>query len=433
MSARLPLGEPPTLRLDGPPAAPHPLPAPLQLPQGDLEPDQGEGGRLLQLGWEAGRLGGGCSWAGLGVWRRSAGSDGGERAAPTAAGGSCVLRLGCCPSRVLPSLCPWARPHPPPAHPSRIPSKPAARHRLPRFQDPALRAHPHPHPSPSHSLPPAQLIFPYLDLKIEYYDLGLPSRDATNDQITIDAANAIKVGGAGQRGGSRWGAARVGPGMRAGRRRRRQRRQGGPPCLCVSVEGGARLLRRAGRAGHCRCRQRHRGGRGATSTIVWMSASVQRGGHSRRVRQPATPGPLTLLPSWPAPVLPAPAPPQEHDMGTECAPRFPHAHPRPPRPAAEAQRRHQVRHHHARRGAREGVWAEEGEAGGRPTSVRPRGGAAGGGGCLARGRARLCQGCRHLPGMWQPAPNLPPQPTDVEEPQRHDPQRERGGVEGSWL
>lgn len=38
-----------------------------------------------------------------------------------------------------------------------------------------------------------QLILPYLDLKIEYYDLGLPNRDKTNDQVTIDAANAIKV------------------------------------------------------------------------------------------------------------------------------------------------------------------------------------------------------------------------------------------------
>jgi isocitrate dehydrogenase len=37
-----------------------------------------------------------------------------------------------------------------------------------------------------------KLVFPYLDLKIEYFDLGLPHRDATNDQVTIDAANAIK-------------------------------------------------------------------------------------------------------------------------------------------------------------------------------------------------------------------------------------------------
>ena len=38
-----------------------------------------------------------------------------------------------------------------------------------------------------------KLILPYLDLKIEYFDLGLPSRDATDDQITIDAAHAIQV------------------------------------------------------------------------------------------------------------------------------------------------------------------------------------------------------------------------------------------------
>ena len=38
-----------------------------------------------------------------------------------------------------------------------------------------------------------QFIFPYVDLKIEYYDLGLPNRDATDDQVTIDAAEAIKV------------------------------------------------------------------------------------------------------------------------------------------------------------------------------------------------------------------------------------------------
>ena len=37
-----------------------------------------------------------------------------------------------------------------------------------------------------------KLILPYLDLNIEYYDLGMKSRDDTNDQITIDSANAIK-------------------------------------------------------------------------------------------------------------------------------------------------------------------------------------------------------------------------------------------------
>ena len=37
-----------------------------------------------------------------------------------------------------------------------------------------------------------KLILPYLDLGIEYYDLGMKSRDNTDDQITIDSANAIK-------------------------------------------------------------------------------------------------------------------------------------------------------------------------------------------------------------------------------------------------
>lgn len=36
-----------------------------------------------------------------------------------------------------------------------------------------------------------QLILPYLDLNIKYYDLGIENRDLTNDQVTIDAANAI--------------------------------------------------------------------------------------------------------------------------------------------------------------------------------------------------------------------------------------------------
>lgn len=38
----------------------------------------------------------------------------------------------------------------------------------------------------------SKLILPYLDVDIKYYDLGLPYRDQTNDQVTIDAANAIK-------------------------------------------------------------------------------------------------------------------------------------------------------------------------------------------------------------------------------------------------
>ncbi|MFN4985249.1 MAG: NADP-dependent isocitrate dehydrogenase [Ignavibacteria bacterium] len=37
-----------------------------------------------------------------------------------------------------------------------------------------------------------KLILPYLDLEIKYYDLGMEHRDATNDQVTIDAAEAIK-------------------------------------------------------------------------------------------------------------------------------------------------------------------------------------------------------------------------------------------------
>lgn len=36
------------------------------------------------------------------------------------------------------------------------------------------------------------LVLPYLDVDIKYYDLGLPYRDQTNDQVTIDAAEAIK-------------------------------------------------------------------------------------------------------------------------------------------------------------------------------------------------------------------------------------------------
>jgi isocitrate dehydrogenase len=37
-----------------------------------------------------------------------------------------------------------------------------------------------------------RLILPYLDLDVKYYDLGIEHRDATNDQVTIDAAEAIK-------------------------------------------------------------------------------------------------------------------------------------------------------------------------------------------------------------------------------------------------
>jgi len=42
-----------------------------------------------------------------------------------------------------------------------------------------------------------QLILPYLDINLDYYDLGIQHRDDTNDQVTIDCANAIKKHGVG--------------------------------------------------------------------------------------------------------------------------------------------------------------------------------------------------------------------------------------------
>ncbi|TWP32907.1 NADP-dependent isocitrate dehydrogenase [Leekyejoonella antrihumi] len=42
-----------------------------------------------------------------------------------------------------------------------------------------------------------RLIHPYLDVDLKYFDLGIESRDATDDQITVDAANAIKKYGVG--------------------------------------------------------------------------------------------------------------------------------------------------------------------------------------------------------------------------------------------
>ncbi|MEM9751410.1 MAG: isocitrate/isopropylmalate family dehydrogenase, partial [Pseudomonadota bacterium] len=42
-----------------------------------------------------------------------------------------------------------------------------------------------------------KLIHPYLDIDLHYYDLGVEERDRTDDQITIDAANAIKEHGVG--------------------------------------------------------------------------------------------------------------------------------------------------------------------------------------------------------------------------------------------
>jgi len=37
-----------------------------------------------------------------------------------------------------------------------------------------------------------KLILPYLDVDIKYYDLGIEYRDETNDQVTVEAAEAIK-------------------------------------------------------------------------------------------------------------------------------------------------------------------------------------------------------------------------------------------------
>src|SRR3954470_22970974 len=42
-----------------------------------------------------------------------------------------------------------------------------------------------------------KLILPYLDIDLLYYDLGMEKRDETNDQITVDAANAILKHGVG--------------------------------------------------------------------------------------------------------------------------------------------------------------------------------------------------------------------------------------------
>ncbi|HEY6869891.1 MAG TPA: isocitrate/isopropylmalate family dehydrogenase, partial [Novosphingobium sp.] len=37
-----------------------------------------------------------------------------------------------------------------------------------------------------------KLILPYLDVDLKYYDLSVENRDATNDQVTVDSANATK-------------------------------------------------------------------------------------------------------------------------------------------------------------------------------------------------------------------------------------------------
>ena len=42
-----------------------------------------------------------------------------------------------------------------------------------------------------------KLIHPYLDIQLDYYDLSIENRDATNDQVTVEAANAIKKYGVG--------------------------------------------------------------------------------------------------------------------------------------------------------------------------------------------------------------------------------------------
>ena len=42
-----------------------------------------------------------------------------------------------------------------------------------------------------------KLILPFIDLKVEYYDLGIKNRDVTNDEVTIEAAKAIKKWGVG--------------------------------------------------------------------------------------------------------------------------------------------------------------------------------------------------------------------------------------------
>src|ERR1700761_7000672 len=42
-----------------------------------------------------------------------------------------------------------------------------------------------------------KLIHPYLDIHLDYYDLSMENRDATDDQVTIEAANAIKKHGVG--------------------------------------------------------------------------------------------------------------------------------------------------------------------------------------------------------------------------------------------
>ncbi len=42
-----------------------------------------------------------------------------------------------------------------------------------------------------------KLILPYLDIDLRYYDLGIESRDASEDRVTVEAAEAIKLHGVG--------------------------------------------------------------------------------------------------------------------------------------------------------------------------------------------------------------------------------------------
>ncbi len=44
-----------------------------------------------------------------------------------------------------------------------------------------------------------KLILPYLDLNIQYFDLGIKNRDITSDKVTVDCANAIKRNGVGMK------------------------------------------------------------------------------------------------------------------------------------------------------------------------------------------------------------------------------------------
>src|ERR1700757_4322767 len=45
-----------------------------------------------------------------------------------------------------------------------------------------------------------KLIHPFLDVNLQYFDLGIEYRDQTNDQVTIDAPNALKKAGRGGEG-----------------------------------------------------------------------------------------------------------------------------------------------------------------------------------------------------------------------------------------